>query len=132
MGHLITELEDEQPDLCYFDPAKTDDYPTDSPVTIDDLARLYPQASNKAKDDDARMARSREATAELCALLAFSATRNDDKVGLTLFHGDIEHYIPARKGKKHALRVVRELLAHGSELDGPATAPDKTRQWRLP
>lgn len=65
MGHLITELEDEQPDLCYFDPAKTDDYPTDSPVTIDDLARLYPQASNKAKDDDARMARSREATAEL-------------------------------------------------------------------
>jgi len=57
----------------------------------------------------------REATAELCALLAFSATRNDDKVGLTLFHGDIEHYIPPRKGQKHALRVVREVLAHGAE-----------------
>ena len=74
----------------------------------------------------------REATAELCALLAFSATRNDDKVGLTLFHGDIEHYIPARKGKKHALRVVRELLAHGSELDEPATFQEKARRWRMP
>jgi uncharacterized protein (DUF58 family) len=54
----------------------------------------------------------REAAAELCALLAFSATRNDDKVGLALFHGDIEQYIPPRKGQKHALRVVREVLAH--------------------
>jgi len=57
----------------------------------------------------------REVTAELCALLAFSATRNDDKVGLTLFHGGIEEYIPPRKGQKHALRVVREVLAHGAE-----------------
>jgi uncharacterized protein (DUF58 family) len=57
----------------------------------------------------------REAAAELCALLAFSAIRNDDKVGLTLFHGGIEQYIPPRKGQKHALRVVREVLAHGSD-----------------
>ncbi len=57
----------------------------------------------------------REATAELCALLAFSAIRNDDKVGLTLFHGGIEQFIPPRKGQKHALRVVREVLAHGLE-----------------
>ncbi len=55
----------------------------------------------------------REAAAELCALLAFSAIRNDDKVGLVLFHGDVEQYIPPRKGQKHALRVVREVLAHG-------------------
>lgn len=55
----------------------------------------------------------RESTAEFCALLAFSATRNDDKVGLALFHSDIEQYIPPRKGQKHALRVVREILAHG-------------------
>jgi uncharacterized protein (DUF58 family) len=59
----------------------------------------------------------REAAAELCALIAFSAIRNDDKVGLTLFHGGIEQYIPPRKGQKHALRVVREVLAHG--LDAP-------------
>ena len=60
----------------------------------------------------------REATAELCALLAFSASRSDDKVGLTLFHGEIEQYIPPRKGQKHALRVVREVLAHGEEVKG--------------
>ena len=55
-----------------------------------------------------------DAVAELCALLAFSASYNDDKVGLTLFHGEIEKYIPPRKGQKHSLRVVREVLAQGS------------------
>ncbi len=70
----------------------------------------------------------REVAAELCALLAFSAIRNDDKVGLTLFHGDIEHYIPARKGQKHALRVVREVLAHGSE--GLPSERERRPGWR--
>ena len=65
-----------------------------------------------SQDFGSRGRSKREATAELCALLAFSATRNDDKVGLALFHGDIEEYIPPRKGQKHALRVVREVLAH--------------------
>lgn len=63
----------------------------------------------------------REATAELCALLAFSAMHNDDKVGLTLFHGGIEGYIPPRKGQRHVLRVVREVLAHGSADTGTRT-----------
>ena len=67
MGHLITELQDEQPDLPYFDAAITGDYPAESPVTMNDLARLYPAASGKAKDDKDRMIRSREATAELQA-----------------------------------------------------------------
>jgi uncharacterized protein (DUF58 family) len=67
----------------------------------------------------------REAAAELCALLAFSAIRNSDKVGLTLFHGGIEQYIPPRKGQKHALRVVREVLAHG--LEGTQDAPAQRR-----
>ncbi|MBW2715626.1 MAG: DUF58 domain-containing protein [Deltaproteobacteria bacterium] len=70
----------------------------------------------------------REVTAELCALLAFTATRNDDKVGLTLFHGEIEQYIPPRKGQKHALRVVREVLAHGAEAP-EAPAPDSPKSW---
>jgi len=65
MGHLITELSDEQPDLPYFDAGKTDAYPEVSPVTMEDLARLYPAASQKAKSDPARMERSRLATAEL-------------------------------------------------------------------
>ena len=58
----------------------------------------------------------RETVAELCALLAFSASLNDDKVGLTLFHGGVDQYIPPRKGQKHALRVVREVLTHESKL----------------
>ncbi|MEO1040008.1 MAG: arginine--tRNA ligase [Pseudomonadota bacterium] len=67
MGHLVTELEDEQPDLPYFDADFTGPYPDQPPVTIDDLARLYPQASARAKDDAARNERSRRATAELQA-----------------------------------------------------------------
>lgn len=67
MGHLISELEIERPDLPYFDEDITDAYPETSPVTMDDLARLYPQASNAAKSDKDRMERSRIATAELQA-----------------------------------------------------------------
>ncbi len=65
MGHLITELQYEQPDLPYFDENKTSDFPKTSPVTIEDLARLYPQASHKAKTDAKRMELSRKATSEL-------------------------------------------------------------------
>ena len=57
----------------------------------------------------------REAAVELSAMLAFSAIENDDKVGLLLFHRDVVEYIPPRKGQKHALRVVREVLARGQE-----------------
>jgi len=74
---------------------------------------LLLMADVSASQDFGSASRSkREAAAELCALLAFSAIRNDDKVGLVLFHGDVEQYIPPRKGQKHALRVVREVLAH--------------------
>ena len=57
----------------------------------------------------------REAAVELSALLAFSAIYNDDKVGLLLFHDEVDQFIPPRKGQKHALRVVREVLARGQE-----------------
>ncbi|MEC9093869.1 MAG: DUF58 domain-containing protein [Planctomycetota bacterium] len=73
----------------------------------------------------------REAVAELCALLAFSATYNDDKIGLTLFHGEIEQYIPPRKGQKHSLRVVRELLAQGEGNATAKPAPSKTKKGWL-
>ena len=64
----------------------------------------------------------REAAVELSALLAFSAIENDDKVGLLLFHDRVDEYIPPRKGQKHALRVVREVLARGRE---PAAGPGR-------
>lgn len=51
-----------------------------------------------------------EVVAEVCALLAFSATRNQDRVGLYLFTGARELYIPPTKGREHVLRLVRELL----------------------
>ncbi len=52
----------------------------------------------------------RETSAELASVLAFSAIRNNDKVGLLLFSDQIEQYIAPRKGRKHVLRVVREIL----------------------
>ena len=48
--------------------------------------------------------------AELASVLAFSATRNSDKVGLVLFTDQIEQYIPPKKGRQHVLRVIREIL----------------------
>ena len=48
--------------------------------------------------------------AELSAVLAFSAIRNNDKVGLILFTDEVEKFIPPRKGRKHVLRVIREIL----------------------
>jgi len=52
----------------------------------------------------------REMAAELASVLAFSAIRNSDKVGLVLFTDDVEQYIPPKKGRRHVLRVVREIL----------------------
>lgn len=49
--------------------------------------------------------------AELSAILAFSAMKNNDKVGLILFTDKIEKFVPPRKGKKHVLRVIREVLS---------------------
>jgi uncharacterized protein (DUF58 family) len=77
-----------------------------------------------------------EAAVELSALLAMSAVENGDKVGLLLFHGGADLYIPPRKGGKHALRVVREVLARGQEAaSGPTLRaamfelPRAVRQW---
>ena len=67
MGQLINEVQLEQPQLPYFDGRFTGPYPTESPVTMDDLGRLYPQASAKSKADEARREADRKATAELQA-----------------------------------------------------------------
>ena len=52
----------------------------------------------------------REVAAEIAALVAFSAIKNDDRVGLIVFTDKVELYVPPKKGKKHVLRVVREIL----------------------
>ncbi len=53
-----------------------------------------------------------EIAIEICALLAFSAIKNNDKVGLIIFTDRIEKFVPPKKGKTHVLRVLRELLYH--------------------
>lgn len=53
-----------------------------------------------------------EIATEICALLAFSAIKNNDKVGLIIFTDRIEKFVPPKKGKSHVLRVLRELLYH--------------------
>jgi len=65
----------------------------------------------------------RELAAEIASVLAFSAIRNNDKVGLVLFSDAVEKYIPPRKGRRHVLRVIREILFYepqrrGTDLNG--------------
>lgn len=59
-----------------------------------------------------------EIATELCAVLAFSAIKNKDKVGLILFTDRIEKFLPPKKGKRHVLRVIRELLYYEPEGRG--------------
>lgn len=51
-----------------------------------------------------------EVATEICALLAFSAIKNNDRVGLIIFTDRVEKYVPPKKGRQHVLRLVRELL----------------------
>jgi uncharacterized protein (DUF58 family) len=60
----------------------------------------------------------RELAAEIASVLAFSAIRNNDKVGLILFSDEVEKFIPPRKGRKHVLRVIREVLFFEPEHRG--------------
>ena len=65
----------------------------------------------------------REIAAEMASVLAFSAIRNNDKVGLILFTDQVEKFVPPRKGRFHVLRVIREILffepkQRGTDLNG--------------
>jgi uncharacterized protein (DUF58 family) len=53
----------------------------------------------------------RELAAELAAVLAFSAIKNNDRVGLIIFTDEVERFVPPKKGKKHVLRVISEILS---------------------
>src|SRR6202142_627677 len=60
----------------------------------------------------------RDLAAEVASVLAFSAIRNSDKVGLLLYTDRIERYLPPKKGRRHVLRVVRDILYHTPEGTG--------------
>jgi len=59
-----------------------------------------------------------EVITEIAATLAFSATQNNDKIGLILFTDKIELYIPPKKGRSHVLRIIRELIEFAPEHKG--------------
>lgn len=65
----------------------------------------------------------RELITELCAVLAFSAIQNNDKIGVIFFSDQIEKFIPPKKGKSHILRIIRELInfqpaSKGTDISG--------------
>jgi uncharacterized protein (DUF58 family) len=62
--------------------------------------------------------RKSEVFTEICAMLAFSASQNNDKVGVILFSDKIEKFIPPKKGKQHILRIIRELLDYTPNTSG--------------
>ncbi|MCW4470650.1 DUF58 domain-containing protein [Flavobacterium sp. MFBS3-15] len=57
----------------------------------------------------------RDLVTEIAATMAFSATQNNDKIGLILFSDKIELYVPPKKGKSHVLRIIRELIEFNPE-----------------
>lgn len=59
-----------------------------------------------------------EVITELCAVVAFSASQNNDKIGVIFFSDKIEKFIPPKKGKSHVLRIIRELLEFTPENKG--------------
>ncbi|HSO00687.1 MAG TPA: DUF58 domain-containing protein [Candidatus Nanopelagicales bacterium] len=65
-----------------------------------------------------RRASKAQIAAEICALCAFSAIKNSDRVGLVLATDAIELIVPPKKGDKHVLRVVREILGHEPQYTG--------------
>ncbi len=65
MGLIITELQERQPNLCYFDPDYTGEYPSEPPFTISELEQIYPAASAKKKEDEDFAERAHTATFEL-------------------------------------------------------------------
>lgn len=76
---------------------------------------LVVDASSSGEFGSVRQTKN-EIAVEVCALLAFSAIKNNDRVGLIVFTDRIERFVPPKKGRKHVLRVVRELLTQFNVL----------------
>jgi arginyl-tRNA synthetase len=120
MGHLITELREEQPDLVYYDADFAGDYPSEPPVDIEDLARLYPLASQKAKADEARLAVSRAATAELQSgrvgyLALLRHFINVSIAALKKDFGDLGVHFDLWKGESDVDPLIADMVADFKE-----------------
>ena len=112
MGLVIAALQDQQPELCYFDEAYTGEYPAEPPFTISDLEQIYPAASARSKEDEAFARRAHDATYELqqgrpgymalwrhiMSVSKADLRKNYDKLGVSfevwLGESDAQPYIP--------------------------------------
>lgn len=74
--------------------------------------------ASASKDFGSSQRFKREVAAEIAAVLSFAASNNNDKIGLLIFTDQIELYIPPRKGRKHILRLIRELLVFQPQRRG--------------
>ena len=83
-----------------------------------DLTLLLLVDVSGSQDFGSRYLLKRDYAAELAAVLAFSAVTNQDRVGAVLFSDRVEGYVPPGHGRKHALRIVRDLLAKPPEGKG--------------
>lgn len=72
-----------------------------------------------------------ELAIELAGVLALTAVRNNDRVGLLLFSDQVEHALPPRKGRKHALRLIRDLLTVTPRSKGTSVSAAVDRLMRL-
>ncbi|MEL7481805.1 MAG: arginine--tRNA ligase, partial [Pseudomonadota bacterium] len=134
MGHLITELQDEQPDLIYFDAANEGPFPATSPVTIDDLSRLYPQASAKAKADPDRLARSQKAIAELQAGRAGYRALLDHFIAVSIEELKVDYgflgvSFDLWKGEKDAEPLIPRMV---EDLKSRGIAVEDDGAWIIP
>jgi uncharacterized protein (DUF58 family) len=69
-----------------------------------------------------------DVAAEICALMAFSAIQNNDRVGLVLFTDKIEKFVPPKKGRNHVLRLIRELFVEAEHI--PTSENGRARSWK--
>lgn len=82
-----------------------------------ELSMLLVIDGSASMDFSSQQRTKREVAGELAALLAFSALQNGDKVGLVRFCQDIEHVLPPRKGRRHLMRILGEVLAAPAQPD---------------
>jgi uncharacterized protein (DUF58 family) len=77
---------------------------------------------SKSNDFGSQSQIKRDLAAEVAAVLAFAAIQNNDRVGLILFSDEAEHYLPPRKGTRHVLRVIRDVLYYKAKKPGTSIA----------
>ena len=115
MGLIITELQERQPDLVYFDEGYTGEYPTEAPFTISELEEIYPCASKKSKEDEVFKERAQQATLKLQSGYApyralWKHIMNVSKVDLKKNYDNLHVHFDLWKGESDAQPYIPGLI----------------------